>query len=99
MATAHVSNPQESMQIPCILNRASLGSAEYVFVVLRDLVDEGRKVAWVPRDDVIVEKQPLSGRELRGQLAVRVKEVNSHNCLVTFMNGGVEETVGVAKPE
>lgn len=97
MAAAHPNTGSKSINIPCILNRASLGNADYVFVVLRDLLDPGGKVAWVPRRDICVEEQPLIGGELKGRLTVQVKEEVSDRYLVTIVNSGVEETILVRK--
>lgn len=87
-----------TINIPCTLNRASLGKAEYVFAILHGLADGGGKVAWVPRRDVQVDAQPLTCGELTGQLTVPIRlELEDGLCLVALLNKGQEELVLVRK--
>ena len=92
-------NHASSVAIPCVLNRASLGDAEFVFVKLTGLVGAKTRVAWVPRKDVVVEEQPLLGEQLRGRLTVMIREEKRDSFLVTVVNGGSEETLQVRKTQ
>jgi len=84
------------VSIPCILNRASLGTAEYVYAVLRHL-EGGVKVAWVPRQDLTVSEQPLLDEELRAWLEVPVKERSDSSYLVIVDNSGNKETYQIQR--
>lgn len=87
----------KKIQIPCIINRASLGDAEYVFVIIENSINNPRKVAWVPREDITIQTQPLSGIELNAQLSVDVVGENGSNIFVAIKNDGIEETLKIEK--
>ncbi len=86
-----------TIAIPCVLNRASMGDAEYVFVRLQNLIDHKGKVAWVPRKKLVIEKQDFQGKELRALLTVEVKEEAPDRYLVSLLNSGSEEILSVLK--
>ena len=97
MSSAQVHPPQNTLTIPCIINRASLGYADYVFVILHELASRSPKVAWVPRTDILVEEQPLSGDQLRARLRVRIEREVADTYEVVLLNEGQEETITVSK--
>jgi hypothetical protein len=97
MSASDVQRASMSISIPCIINRASLGDADYVFVVLRNLAGQNGKVAWVPREDLLVDEQRLLGGELTARLNVRVKEEREHAYVVALVNSGLEETLSIPK--
>ena len=55
--------------IPIELSRASLGDADNVFAVLSGK-DRRVLVAWVPREDIMVDEQKLTGSIFTGKLMV-----------------------------
>ena len=99
MSALATRNHASSTAIPCVLNRASLGEAEFVFVKLTGLVGTKTKVAWVPRKDVVIEEQPLLGEQIRGRLTVNIREEKRNSFVVTVVNGGSEETIHVRKAQ
>ena len=98
METAYLEDTQERIQIPCILNRASLGDADYVYVVIINLIDQISKVAWVPRDDLTIEEQQFLGNRLKAKLSVHVEDDISDRYLVKINNSGMEEFLQIQKP-
>jgi hypothetical protein len=86
-----------TIEIPCILNRASLGDANYVFAVITDVAEIKRKIAWVPREDITVVDQPLSGSELNAKLKVKIVSESSENIFVSLNNDGVEEILSISR--
>jgi len=97
MALQEVQQQLSSIEIPCVLNRASLGTADYVFVVIHDLIEPKHKAAWVPRKDLIVDQQPLIGDQLSARLTVRVEREDPDGYVVTLVNDGRAEAISVPK--
>ncbi|OGM04123.1 hypothetical protein A3E15_02535 [Candidatus Woesebacteria bacterium RIFCSPHIGHO2_12_FULL_42_9] len=68
--------------IPLILNRAALGTAEYVFAVMESVDSEPNHVAYVPRKDIRVREQPITGDEFHATLEVDIVEDHGRYYLV-----------------
>ena len=97
MALQDMGRPSSSINIPCLLNRASLGTSDNVFVVIHNLVEPRDKAAWVPRKDLTVERQPLTGDQLTATLTVTVEREDAHAYVVTLVNNGRPEFITVPK--
>jgi hypothetical protein len=97
MALKEIAQNQTSIDIPCLINRASLGTAEYVFVLIHDLIEPKQKAAWVPRKDLVVERQPLLGDQLTAKLTVHIEREDSAAYFVTLVNDGHPELIAVPK--
>ena len=87
----------QKLLIPCKINRASLGDAEYVFVMIENSVDNPKKIAWVPRKDITIQNQPLSGIELHAELSVDVVDEKTSSYVVLISNEGIKESLEVEK--
>lgn len=97
MSNSQSPQSQSTLSIPCIINRASLGEADYVFAVINELLNLPSKVVWVPRKDLIIEEQPLTGGKLKARLRVKIEREVADTYDVIIVNEGEEETVKVAK--
>ena len=87
----------QTMEIPCKLNRASLGEANYVFAVITDVFGQNKKVAWVPREDVTIVTQPLKGTEIIAKIRVKIVEEENDKFVISLNNDGVEEIIAMDK--
>lgn len=76
----------KKIKIPCILNKASLGDADYVFAIL-DCVPQ--KIVYPLRESVIVDKQPIVNDKLTGKIEVDFisKNKNTGEVTIEFMDG------------
>lgn len=97
MTIKESTNLTRTATIPCFLNQASIGKAEFVFVILRDLADRKGRVAWVPRKDLMLEKQHFQGDEIRARLTVSIKSKVDGVFEVCLRNRGNEEIIKVPK--
>ncbi len=89
--------PAKEISIPCRLNRASLGEAEFIFAVIPSLSNTKHKIAYVPRKDVTVLEQPIINQELNGKLKIRVESETNDTFYAMLINGGTIEIVEIAK--
>lgn len=68
------------LSLPCILNRGSMGSAEFTYVMLERIYEAESKLeggcvlGWFPRKDVTILEQPLINEELLARLEVPIVE-------------------------
>lgn len=101
------------VRIPCRLNRASIGDAEFTFATFPelDLIRLGRvdtsyrgdlgdrmSFGHVPKKDITVLEQPLAG-ELKALLTVSVVDEDQDNLFVLVVTIGMNEwLVKVPKP-
>ena len=90
----------ERTQIDIIINRAALGNAPYVYALIRSVEGEPHYPAYVPREDIIINEQPLSSGELSAKLSVGIVEDQKHYYLVETENEkGDKVTLRVNKIE
>lgn len=73
--------------VPITLNRASLGEAAYVFAVINAAPGSPNHIAYPPREDIIVNQQPV-GKEISARLKVKIVEENQDGFLVETKDGG-----------
>jgi hypothetical protein len=97
MTVQEISQDPSSIDIPCLINRASLGTADNVFVLLHKLLEPAQKVAWVPRKDLVVERQPVEGDQLNATLTVHIEREEPNGYVVTIYNNGLPELITVPK--
>ena len=79
-------NPRETL-VSITLNRASLGEAPHVFARIQAPPGYGAHIAYVPREDVTIDEQLLTGDEISAKLRVRVLEENEKGFLVETQDG------------
>lgn len=95
---------EKTLAIPCILNRGSMGPAEFTYAILGRIYEPeswincGLGVGYVPRKDVTILEQPLVNEELKARLAVPIKEERPDMWLVVIISFGTEHVVKVPKP-
>ena len=70
------------------LNRASLGDASHVFARINAAPGSPDHIAYVPRKDIIVNDQPLTGDEISARLKVKVVEDKQDGFLVETEDEG-----------
>jgi hypothetical protein len=70
------------------LNRASLGEAEYVFAKINSAPGSPTHTAYIPRKDITVDKQPLTGSKISARLKVRIVEGNKNGFLIETEDQG-----------
>jgi len=79
--------PKETF-VSITLNRASLGEASHVFARINAAPGNPNHIAYVPREDIIVNKQSLTGEEISARLRVRIVEKNEQGFLVETEDEG-----------
>ena len=86
--------------IEIVLNRASLGDAEHVFAVIQSVEGVPNYAAHVPRRDIRVKEQPLTGETLFATLEVDITEDHGSFYLVeTEREGGTRVRLRVNKKQ
>lgn len=75
------------IEIPIVLTKASLGGAGEVFAKI--VTTEGQVCAYLPRERITIDEQPLIGDELTAKLAVRVVEEQSTYVVVETEDSGI----------
>ena len=93
---AESKKPKKEISIPCILNKASLGKAKYIFAILI-LSDTSRRIAYVPREKIKILKQPVLNEELKAELQIEVLQENNDTFNVSLIDGGRIEIIELQK--
>lgn len=70
------------IKIDIVINKASLGDADYVFAVIQSVDGKANYPTLVPRKDIIINEQPLIGGTLSAKLSVEVVEDHTNHYLV-----------------
>lgn len=87
MSERLIKTPKETFVL-ITLNRASLGEAEYVFAEINSASGSPDHTAYIPRKDITVDKQPLTGSKISARLKVRIVEENEDGFLVETEDQG-----------
>lgn len=82
-----LAKPPETF-VSITLNRASLGEASHVFARIKATPGSPGHIAYVPRKDIIVDNQPLTGDEISARLRVKVAKVYEDGFLVETEDEG-----------
>jgi hypothetical protein len=79
----------EKTFIRIILNRASLGDAEFVFARIQGTSETPCHIAWIPRQNIIIDEQPLNGDEITAKLSVDIiRRQSDGNILINTKDRG-----------